>query len=96
MFSWHCKHGQSEFPEFQIRVDRIHPTANRIAHLYFLRKHGVNAHLVFLYFVNDNTMGKAASIEHWKEGIEEVHDALGIRSSVDGVHEAFVDVSTLS
>ena len=69
--------------------------ANRLAHLMFLRKHGVDAHLVFIYFLNDRDVRGPAAALGWDDVIDDCHDKLGLErhSSVEGVHSAFVDVA---
>ena len=68
---------------------------NRLAHLYWLSQlNGVNAHLVFIYFVNDKSMREPTSIEAWRAEIDHVHSQLGLSSPpMPGyVHDLFVDV----
>lgn len=66
--------------------------ANRLAHLQFLRDRGVDAHLVFVYFVGDSDMKGPSSKEEWAFAIEGCHSALGLSRErpLDGVHEIFV------
>ncbi len=69
--------------------------ANRLAHLYFLRRAGLNAWLVFLYFVNDQEMQGPDSEEMWNSHLEVVHNQLGLsqRVSIPGVANVFIDVT---
>lgn len=69
--------------------------ANRLAHLYFLRKHEIAADLMFLYIVGDTSMSAGATKKEWDVAIEEAHKALGIAAPIDHVHEVFVDIATL-
>ena len=76
--------------------------ANRLAHLYFLRKlNEVEATLVFVYFVGDTTISDryAVSQEGWQAAIELAHDHLGIRARRKwrrkNVADVFIDVSDL-
>lgn len=70
--------------------------ANRLAHLFFLREHVVKAELVFLYLVNDPTMSKPTTRNEWAAAIDKAHGALMLPSTIDGMHEIFVDVDTLA
>jgi hypothetical protein len=70
--------------------------ANRLAHLYFLREiGGVNAHLGFVYFMNDTDMRGPASRDEWEKALKGVHKALGLqeRWTHPAVHDLFIDVS---
>jgi hypothetical protein len=71
--------------------------ANRLAHLYFLREvNQLNAHLVFLYFLNDPDTQGPASAQLWRPAIDEAHATLGLRAPLPRfVHEVFVDVRRL-
>jgi hypothetical protein len=69
--------------------------ANRLAHLYFLRTHGVDAHLVFFYFLNDTDMAGPTSAAGWSSAIADIHKALGVAGPIAGVHECFVDTRQL-
>lgn len=70
--------------------------ANRLAHLAFLRRHGIPAHLLFVCFTNDSDMGGPTSEEEWRVGLDDVKRSLGLHSAeIDGVHELFVDVRTI-
>lgn len=53
--------------------------ANRIAHLWFLRQHGIDAWLVMLYFVGDNDMGGPKTSAEWLAAIRVIELALGLR-----------------
>lgn len=52
--------------------------ANRLAHLEFLRHHGVDAALAFVYFCDDSTIPKPASVDQWKAHLSTVYSHLGI------------------
>jgi len=68
--------------------------ANRLAHLYWLRAiNSVDAHLVFVYFVNDTQM--KGSQNEWKTEIAKVHAYLGLNSLPDYVHDVFIEVSSV-
>lgn len=52
--------------------------ANRLAHLEFLRRHGVDAHLVFVNFINDSERNGPDTIEQWDIAYRAAHYALGL------------------
>jgi hypothetical protein len=68
--------------------------ANRLAHLQFLRDRRVDAHLVFVYFLDDAEMHGGASQAQWDEAIAACHRALGLSDGkAEGVHSVFVSVA---
>lgn len=69
--------------------------ANRLAHLYFLRRHGFQANLVFVYFTGDQEMVGPLSEEEWRRQLKAVGRHLGLPDSVPGVVNAFVHTSAL-
>jgi len=76
---------------------RHYQVANRLAHLYWLRQlNGIDAHLVFAYFVNDAAMRGPTSAEAWQVEIARVHSRLGLTDDpMPGfVHHLFVDVTS--
>ena len=52
--------------------------ANRIAHLWWLREHGVDAHLLFVGFVNARDTPRPASAETWQTLYKAADHALGL------------------
>ena len=72
---------------------------NRLAHLYLLRKlNGLDAFLVFVYFVNDQTVRNPVSQEGWETAIALATKHLGIPHSrwvSENVKDLFIDVSTM-
>jgi hypothetical protein len=72
--------------------------ANRLAHLYLLRKNQLPAYLVCVYFVNDLEMRGPATIYEWKGAIELLHSYLGIRKHKlqKFITEIFIDVNDLN
>ena len=50
---------------------------NRLAHLYFLREHDVDAYLVFVYFLNDTEMKGPATRAEWGAALHLMHLLLG-------------------
>jgi hypothetical protein len=73
--------------------------ANRLAHLHLLRaENGIDAQLVFLYFINAEDVNGPSSVEEWKTAIDEAHRVLRIGRGplTQFTHELFVDVRDLS
>jgi len=56
----------------------VYQSANRYAHLYWLRKLGIEAWLVHLLFVEDPTFGRT-SREIWEAAVPQIEDDLGLR-----------------
>lgn len=52
---------------------------NRLAHLNFLRQHGVNAHLLFVSFIGDDEMSGPAMATEWKAAFRTADYALGLK-----------------
>jgi hypothetical protein len=78
-------------------MERFYQYTNRLAHLYFLRKvNGLDAHLVFLYFVGDRDMKGPTDPREWEAATAVLHEALGIRGrKVPGMHHLYVDVAEI-
>lgn len=53
--------------------------ANRIAHLHFLRRHGVDAWLVLVNFTGDVEMRGPASEREWKAAYQVVEHLMGLK-----------------
>jgi hypothetical protein len=73
--------------------------ANRLAHLHFLRQHGVDAYLIFVYFVGETGMpGAPIDRARWESGVNDAHKHLGIVKDreVPGVVNLYVDVAALT
>jgi hypothetical protein len=73
----------------------LYQHANRLAHLWWLRQQGEDAHLVFLYFVNADDVGGPATVERWKGAIELEEKVLGVgkrHALRKYVHHVFFDV----
>lgn len=67
--------------------------ANRLAHLHFLQRHGVNARLAFVYFVNDHERSGPCSVDEWGAAIATVHKHLGIDDLAGAnTRDVFIDV----
>lgn len=69
--------------------------ANRLAHLGFLREHGVEAWLVFLYFTEDSEMSGPASEAEWRPFIDAAHRHLGLKEHVPWVASVFQSVTAI-
>ncbi len=52
--------------------------ANRLAHLWWLRSHDVQAHLLFVDFVHDAEMGGPSDSQAWDLAFDEAAQALGL------------------
>jgi hypothetical protein len=62
-------------------MGRLYQSANRYAHLYFLRAVAkIDAFLVNVYFVDDDHSTSPTTIHGWKPAIGEVKQQLGLRS----------------
>ncbi len=74
--------------------------ANRIAHLYYLRElNKIDAHLLFIYFLNDKTVtDKIETKEDWEKAITEVYKSLKLERDnklSDFIHHIFIDTQLL-
>jgi len=49
---------------------------NRLAHLYFLREKGINAYLIFLYFIGDKEVNGPETKEEWVIAKQEMERTL--------------------
>jgi hypothetical protein len=76
-------------------LNNFYQYANRLAHLQFLRERGVDAYLLFLYFLNDTAMRGPSNLAEWVRAIDDCNEWLGLdrKRTHLGVHELFVDVS---
>tara|TARA_R100001369_G_scaffold84405_2_gene117262 strand:+ start:140 stop:781 length:642 start_codon:yes stop_codon:yes gene_type:complete len=71
---------------------------NRIAHLDFLRAHNVDAHLLFVSFINDEDMNGPNSSLEWSGVFRSVDYALGLPKRHPlrpYIHHVFPDVNAL-
>jgi hypothetical protein len=71
--------------------------ANRLAHLYLLRHlNGLQAWLIFLYFINAWEMAGPKSVRDWLSAVETVHAHLGIQPGrlEPNVVDLFIDSTT--
>ena len=76
--------------------------ANRLAHLYFLKEvNGINAALVFVYFVGDDTVLGREPVSHegWEAAIDLATQHLGLGTNSEwmrsNVADVFIDVNDL-
>ena len=82
-------------PEASDWLSGFYQYANRLAHLHFLRIHGVQANLVLVYFTGDQEMGGPSSEEEWTSHLKAVRRHLGLSNSVAGVVNSFIHISAL-
>ncbi|MEM2111494.1 MAG: hypothetical protein QXX08_06415 [Candidatus Bathyarchaeia archaeon] len=70
---------------------------NRLAHLYLLRKNGLNAYLIFVYFINDSQVKGPKTISEWKGAIKLLYSCLGIERHrlKKYVAKVFLDINQL-
>lgn len=70
---------------------------NRLAHLDFLHRHGVDAHLVYVYFINAPDVPGPSTREEWEGAIRLMESYLGLsRHRLSRfIHKVFVDVRPL-
>jgi hypothetical protein len=59
-------------------TDTFYQLANRLAHLYFLRKHALKAWLVLVNFVGDEDMRGPTTREEWEAAYKVVWHVLGV------------------
>ena len=71
--------------------------ANRLAHVDLLRRNGLSAYLLFVYFLNDSEMAGPETADEWKGAIRLVHCCLGLHehSLKDFVADIFIDTKNL-
>ena len=80
-------------------LDQYYQYANRLSHLYLLRElNGLDAYLLFVYFVGDYTTTSTSRGE-WLGSIQEVKNTLGLPLNSDWleshVKEVFIDTADL-
>ena len=76
--------------------DNYYQYANRIAHLYYLREiNHLDAHLLFIYFLNDN-LGNNETKADWEHAIDEVYNSLKLKRKnnlSNYIHHVFIDTN---
>jgi len=92
-----------EFLGVEANIDwtgKLYQFANRIAHLYLLRKlNQIPAYLVFVYFIGDKEVGGPGSVSEWKAALAVVKGVLGIgdRHRLSRyMADVFIDVAKLT
>jgi hypothetical protein len=73
----------------------FYQVANRLAHLYLLKTlNKVPSHLVFIYFVGDQTMKGPETVDEWKGAVRTIETFLGVeRTKLSPfVHHVYLDV----
>ncbi len=78
---------------------KLYQYANRIAHLYLLRKmNGINAYLVFVYFTGDADVGGPSTNAEWQAALTVVKGVLGLRDRhrlSPYIADIFIDVAEI-
>lgn len=79
---------------------RLYQFTNRLAHLYLLRElNGIDAYLVFTYFVGDDDVNGPRTVMEWKAALTVAKKVLGIseRNPMSKyVSDVFVDIGDLA
>ena len=79
---------------------RLYQFTNRLAHLYLLRElNGIDAYLVFTYFVGDDDVNGPKTVNEWKAALTVAKKVLGIseRNPMSKfVSDAFVDIREIA
>jgi hypothetical protein len=72
--------------------------ANRLAHVDLLRRNGLSAYLLFVYFLNDLEMHGPKNADEWKGAIRLVHSCLHLKEHLlkDIVADVFIDVRDIT
>jgi hypothetical protein len=73
-------------------TDCFYQLANRIAHLYFFRNHGINAKLVLINFVGDDDVRGPNSKAEWQAAYEIVWHVLGLPGRHDEISRHIVEI----
>ncbi|WP_442582756.1 hypothetical protein ACSBOB_12745 [Mesorhizobium sp. ASY16-5R] len=78
-------------------VSNYYQLANRLAHLDFLRSHGIDAHLLLVGFINDHEMTGPRSTGEWARAYATAFQVLGLdaSSTASFVHHVHPDVAEL-
>lgn len=79
---------------------KFYQYTNRLAHLYYLRvMNGLNAYLLFVYFVNDESVKGPSSIGEWRAAIQTMENFLGVSKSHKlkrFIGEIFIDLHAIN
>lgn len=78
-------------------MTRYYQYANRLAHLHFLRAHGVDAQLTLVCFVGDSEMPGPNGGADFEHAVSEMRRSLGIPEDRSSSHvvDVFIDVASL-
>lgn len=80
-------------------MGRFYQYANRLAHLAWLVSEGVDAHLLFVSFINDDAMLGPSSPNEWRAAFREADAALALpalHELSERIHHVFPDVTMLT
>lgn len=72
---------------------------NRLAHLYFLRQEGIDAYLIFVYFIGDESVSGPKQESEWGPAIMEMKSVLGlpkIHKLSPYILDVFIDVHEIT
>jgi len=76
-------------------MNNYYQSANRYAHLFFLRDLGVHAWLVNVYFLDDCSIDAPATEAEWRVALEEVKERMGLSGkSVPFASELFLEAES--
>ena len=79
--------------------DNYYQYANRIAHLYYLRElNHIDAHLLFIYFLNDSSVSENETQKDWEKAINSVYKSLKLERNnklSNFIHHIFIDSKQL-
>ena len=81
-------------------LNGYYQAANRLAFLYFLREHNINARLVLLYFLGDKHLGKDCPMNKgawFSSCLNDERNHLGLKDNhplVDRIHKVFLPAYT--
>ncbi len=59
-------------------AEQYYQYTNRLAHLWWLRQEGVNAHLLYVGFVGDTDMGGPSDVQEWQDAYHQANLHLGL------------------
>lgn len=80
-------------------TEKLYQYTNRLAHLYLLRElNGIDAHLVFAYFIGDYDVNGPKTVEEWKATLTVAKKVLGLRERhplSKFVSDVFVNVNEI-
>lgn len=89
-----------KIPESRLQVSWVSPYyqfCNRVAHLAFLRDHGVDAHLVFLAFADAPDVSRPVSELSWREHARHIRHSMALHahSLIKYDHDIIIPVSEI-